>query len=68
MKLLKVQNEVAQSAEMSVIGGILIDEKALVKVIDTLKPEHFYFDELRASYKAILELSSEGQAVDLYQF
>lgn len=65
---MKVQNEVAQSAEMSVIGGILIDEKALVKVIDTLKPEHFYFDELRASYKAILELSSEGQAVDLYQF
>ena len=56
---MKGQNEVAQSAEMSVIGGILLDEKALVNVIDTLKPEHFYFDELRTSYKAILELSSE---------
>lgn len=62
--LLEMQNEVAQSAEMCVVGSILIDEKALVNVIDTLKPEHFYFDNLKDSYKVILELSSEGKNID----
>ena len=49
---------------MCVIGAILIDEKALVNVMQTLKPEHFYFDELKAAYQAILELSSEGKSID----
>ena len=62
--ILEVQDEVAQSSEMCVIGSILIDEKALVNVVDTLKPEHFCFDELKDSYKAILELSSEGKSID----
>ena len=62
--ILEVQDEVAQSSEMCVIGSILIDEKVLVNVVDTLKPEHFCFDELKDSYKAILELSSEGKSID----
>ena len=62
--ILEVQDEVAQSSEMCVIGSILIDEKVLVNVVDTLKPEHFCFDELKSSYKAILELSSEGKSID----
>lgn len=61
---MKTQDEVAKSAEMCVIGAILIDEKALVNVMQTLKPEHFYFDELKAAYQAILELSSEGKSID----
>ena len=61
---MNTENEIAQSAEMCVVGSILIDEKALVNVIDTLKPEHFYFDKLKDSYKAILELSSEGKHID----
>lgn len=61
---LEVHNEIARSAEMCVIGSALIDEKALVNVVDALKPEHFYFDELKESYKAILELSSEGKHID----
>lgn len=59
-----MQNEVAQSAEMCVVGSILIDEKASLNLIDTLKPEHFYFDNLKDSYKAILELSSKGKHID----
>ena len=59
-----MKSEIAQSAEMCVIGSILIDQKTLVNVVDTLKPEHFYFNELKESYKAILELSSEGKAID----
>ena len=61
---MKIQDEVAKSAEMCVIGAMLIDEKALANVIQTLKPEHFYFDELKATYQAILELSSEGKSID----
>ena len=61
---MKTQDEVAKSAEMCVLGAILIDEKALVNVMQTLKPEHFYFDELKAAYQAILELSSEGKSID----
>ena len=61
---MKTQDEVAKSAEMCVIGAILINEKALANVIQTLKPEHFYFDELKAAYQAILELSSEGKSID----
>ncbi len=61
---MKTQDEVARSAEMCVIGAILIDEKALVNVIQALKPEHFYFEELKATYQTILELSSEGKSID----
>ena len=61
---MKTQDEVAKSAEMCIIGAILIDEKALANVIQTLKPEHFYFDELKATYQAILELSSEEKSID----
>ncbi len=61
---MNTENEIAQSEEMCVVGSILIDEKALVNVVYTLKPEHFYFDKLKDSYKAILELSSEGKHID----
>ena len=61
---MKIQDEVAKSAEMCVIGAMLIDEKALANVIQTLKPEHFYFDELKAAYQASWELSSEGKSID----
>ena len=64
MSNIKIQDEVAKSAEMCVIGAILIDEKALVNVMQTLKPEHFYFYELKAAYQAIWELSSEGKSID----
>lgn len=62
---MKIQDEVAKSAEMCVIVAILIDEKTLANVIQTLKPEHFYFDELKTMYQAILELSSEGNCICL---
>ena len=61
---MKIQDEVAKSAEMCVIGSILVDAKALVNVMQTLKPEHFYFDELKAAYQASWELSSEGKSID----
>ena len=49
--ILEVQDEVAQSSEMCVIGSILIDEKALVNVVDTLKTEHFFLMNLKTATK-----------------
>ena len=56
--------ESAQTAEQSVIGAIILDEKSLNVVIDIIKPEDFYFAELKACYEAILELSRNGKPID----
>lgn len=56
--------ETAQAAEQSVIGAIILDEKSLGKVIDIIKPEDFYFAELKDCYNAILELSNQGKPID----
>lgn len=61
---MQVGREMALCAEQSVVGAILLEENILAKIIDILKPEHFYFEELKSCYKAILELSSEGKTVD----
>ena len=57
-------NEVIRQAEMSVIGGILIDSKTLSRIVDKVKADDFYYGELRAIYKTILNVANSGQAVD----
>jgi replicative DNA helicase len=52
-------------AEESVLGGILIDPKAMMLVADILEPEDFYKQEHRLIYEAMLELAQEGHAIDL---
>lgn len=61
---MNIDLEATRQAEMSVIGAILIDEKYLATVIDIVKAEDFYFDDIRMSYQAILELSNEGKRID----
>lgn len=56
--------ETAQASEQSVIGAIILDEKSLGKVVDIIKPEDFYFAELKDCYNAILELSNQGKPID----
>ena len=57
-------SEITQVAEQSVIGAIIIEEKSLSLVIDIIKAEDFYFPEFKETYKAILELSRQGKAID----
>ena len=57
-------NEVIRQAEMSVIGGILIDSKILARIVDKARVTDFYCDDLRAIYKTILNVTNSGQAVD----
>ena len=52
-------------AEQCVLGGILIEDGALLKVIEILQPDDFYKDAHRIIYSAILELFDRNEPQDL---
>ncbi|MBU1970313.1 replicative DNA helicase, partial [Patescibacteria group bacterium] len=52
-------------AEKSVLGAILIEEDAFIKVVELLKPEHFYQSAHAKIYEATLNLYEKRQPVDL---
>ena len=52
-------------AEQSVLGAMLIDKEAAVKVIELLRPQDFYRDANGHVFAAILNLFNRGEAVDL---
>jgi replicative DNA helicase len=52
-------------AEASVLGAILIDNDAIVKIFDKLHPEDFYDERHRYIYEAIKHLYDERKAIDV---
>ena len=52
-------------AEQSVLGGILIENDAINKVLEILTPEDFYRDAHRRIYNALINLSSRDEPADL---
>lgn len=52
-------------AERSVLGALLLDRDAIVKVAEFLKEEHFYSEKNRFIYKAILELYEARSPLDV---
>jgi replicative DNA helicase len=52
-------------AEESVLGGILIDNTALDRVVEVLQPDDFYRGAHRKIYRAMLELSERNEPADL---
>ncbi len=52
-------------AEKSVLGAVLISEDALIKVVETLKSEHFYKSAHASIYEAVLNLYEKRQPIDL---
>jgi replicative DNA helicase len=52
-------------AEQSVLGGILIENDAINKVMEILTPEDFYRDAHRRIYNALLNLSVRDEPADL---
>jgi replicative DNA helicase len=52
-------------AEMSVLGGVLLDNEALNRVIDILQVEDFYLEAHRKIIKAMIELDEKQQPCDL---
>lgn len=52
-------------AEKAVLGSLLIDKDAIIKIADLLYPEDFYHDVHGLIYKAILELYEKRSPIDL---
>lgn len=52
-------------AEQSLLGAILIHDKALLKVVELLAPDDFYREGHRVIFEAMLALFEQGQPHDL---
>lgn len=52
-------------AEQSVLGSLMLDKDAIVKVSDFLKPEDFYRGAHQSIFETMLELFEQGEPIDL---
>ncbi|MGQ9647471.1 MAG: replicative DNA helicase [Thermodesulfobacteriota bacterium] len=52
-------------AEQSVLGGILIENDAINKVLEILTPENFYRESHRKIFHALINLSARDEPADL---
>ncbi len=55
----------ALEIEEAVLGALLLEKDAFIRVSETLKPTSFYVKGHELIYEAILELSRAGQSIDL---
>jgi len=55
----------SQEAELSVLGGILLDNKALNAVAELLRPEDFYREGHGHIFRGMLALSDRAEPIDL---
>ncbi|MBJ6802510.1 replicative DNA helicase [Geomonas propionica] len=52
-------------AEMSILGGILVDNEAINRVLEVLTPEEMYRESHRKIMRAMIELNERGEPCDL---
>ena len=52
-------------AEQSVLGSLLLNKKAIIKVADILRPKDFYRDTHRHIYETMIELFEKNEAIDI---
>ena len=52
-------------AEQSVLGSMLIERQAILKVMEILAPSDFYRDQHRVIYEAVVKIADRAEAVDL---
>jgi len=52
-------------AEQSVLGSLLLDKDAIIKVADILRPDDFYREDHSVIYETILELFEKRSPIDL---
>jgi replicative DNA helicase len=52
-------------AEMSILGGILLENEAINRVLDVLVPEDFYRETHRKIMRAMIELNEHREPCDL---
>lgn len=54
-----------KEAEQSVLGSILIDKEAIIKIIDLLESSDFYYDAHKLIYEAMMDLYNRHDPIDL---
>jgi replicative DNA helicase len=52
-------------AEQSLLGSLLLDKDAIIKVADLVDPQDFYHDKHRLIFEAILDLYGKREPIDL---
>ncbi|MBX4191480.1 MAG: replicative DNA helicase [Candidatus Doudnabacteria bacterium] len=52
-------------AEQSVLGSLLLDRDAVIKIADLISPEDFYDDRHRVIYNSVLSLYDERASIDI---
>jgi len=52
-------------AERSVLGGVLLENRAIQKISELIQEDDFYRDAHRKLYQAMIELHERGEPVDL---
>jgi len=51
--------------EMSVLGGVLLENEALNKALEILRPDDFYRQSHRKIFSALIDLANRGEPADL---
>jgi len=51
-------------AEMSILGGILLDNEAINRALEIIRPEEFYRESHRKIFRAMIDLSNNGEPCD----
>ncbi len=54
-----------KEAEQSVLGSVLIEKDAIIKIADLLEPDDFYYDTHKLIYEAMLDLYARHDPIDL---
>lgn len=52
-------------AEKSVLGAVLLDKDAIIKIIDIVRPEDFYEERHAIIFEAMLDLFDKRQPIDI---
>ena len=51
--------------EENILGGVLLDPHAILRVVDILNPEAFYIESHQVIYQAILDLYAQQKPTDM---
>ena len=54
-----------KEAEMAVLGSIMIDRNAMMRVLDILSPDDFYFSEHVIIYRVMIDLFEKNAPLDV---
>lgn len=55
----------SEEAEQSVLGALMLDPHAIIKVADFLHPQNFYRKQHRVIFQAIMDLFAKQEPIDL---